>query len=259
MLKTGERIDQLHRLEIQIIQSPAVFSFSMDAVLLADFARLPKQGQIVDLCAGNGAVGLFMSHKTNGTITGVELQPRLADMAQRSIELNQLEKQLNIVTMDLKDVSTVIAKDSVDVVTCNPPYFKVTPESQKNPNQHLALARHEIATDLKTVVQTMSGLLKMNGRAYLVHRPDRFLEICDELRVARLEPKKVQFIYPKAGKEASMVLIEAVKDGRPGGLRLLPELTIYDQNSEYTPEMRKKLFMDDWRSESTILFLRFSL
>lgn len=245
MLKSGERIDQLHRLEIQIIQSPAVFSFSMDAVLLADFARLPKQGQIVDLCAGNGAVGLFMSHKTQGTITGVEIQPRLADMAQRSIVLNQLEAQLQVLNCDLKDVRTFIPKDSVDVVTCNPPYFKVTPASQKNPNQHLALARHEIATDLKTVVQTMSGLLKMNGRAYLVHRPERFLEICDELRAARLEPKRVRFVYPKVGKEASMVLIEAVKDGRQGGLRLLPELAIYDEHSQYTPEMRKKLFMDE--------------
>ena len=114
----------------------------MEAVLIADFARLPKQGQIVDLCAGNGAVGIFMSHKTNGKITGVELQPRLADMAQSSIELNNLTNQLQILTMDLKDVATKIAKDSVDVVACNPPYFKVTPESQKNPNQQLALARH---------------------------------------------------------------------------------------------------------------------
>lgn len=243
MLKADERIDQLFRLDIQIIQSPSVFSYSMDAVLLADFAQLPKRGLIVDLCAGNGAVGLFMSPKTNGQIVGVELQPRLADMAQRSIELNALTEQLRVLNMDLKDVTIVIKKDSVDIVTCNPPYFKVAPNSQKNPNEHLALARHEIATDLRTVVQTMSGLLKMNGKGYLVHRPERFLEICDELRAARMEPKRVRFVYPKAGKEASMVLIEAVKDGRKGGLRMLPELTIYDENSDYTPEMRTKLFM----------------
>jgi len=121
MLKADERIDQLFRLDIQIIQSPSVFSYSMDAVLLADFAQLPKRGLIVDLCAGNGAVGLFMSPKTNGQIVGVELQPRLADMAQRSIELNALTEQLSVLNMDLKDVTTVIKKDSVDIVTCNPP------------------------------------------------------------------------------------------------------------------------------------------
>ncbi|KIO99718.1 tRNA (adenine37-N(6))-methyltransferase TrmN6 [Levilactobacillus brevis] len=132
-LNPDERIDQLYSQDIKIIQSPEVFAFSLDAVLLADFAKLPVRAtsQTVDLCAGNGAVGLFMSHQTHGQIAEVEIQPRLADMARRSIELNQLSDRLSVYEGDLADVTQWIPKDSVDVVTCNPPYFADLPDSQK--------------------------------------------------------------------------------------------------------------------------------
>lgn len=248
-LRPDERIDQLYAHDIQIIQSPNVFSFSLDAVLLADFARpvLKRTGQIVDLCAGNGAVGLFLSTKTRATITAVELQPRLADMARRSVLLNNLENQMKVLTLDLNDAFTRIPKDSVDTVTCNPPYFPVTPASKKNPNHHLAVARHELTVTLEQVVRVTSGLLKTTGHAYLVHRPDRLGELITLMGKYRLAPKRVRLIYPKAGQDANIVLVEGIKDGRPGGMRFEPPVLTYGQDGQYTPTVREMLYGDGHR------------
>jgi tRNA1(Val) A37 N6-methylase TrmN6 len=242
LLKKGERIDQLYAEDIQIIQSSEVFSFSIDAVLLANFARVPKRGKIVDLCAGNGAVGLFLSRKTTAHIDQIELQPRLADMGQRSIQLNHLESQLTMYELDLKNTFDRIKADSADLVVCNPPYFKELPTSQKNPNPHLAIARHEIHATLDDVVAVSAKLLKMNGRFSMVHRPDRFLEIIDCLRTHRIAPKRIQFVYPKPGKEANTLLIEGIKDGKSEGLRFLPPLYTYDHSGSYSADLQEMLY-----------------
>jgi tRNA1(Val) A37 N6-methylase TrmN6 len=242
LLKAGERIDQLYADDIQIIQSPTVFSFSLDAVMLANFPAIPKKGKIVDLCAGNGAVGLFVSRKTNAHIYQVELQEKLADMAQRSIQLNKLEEQMTVYPIDLKDSLTKIKGDSVDLLLCNPPYFKNLETGIKNPNPHLAIARHEIQTNLDEVVSMSSRLLKTNGRLAMVHRPDRFLDIIEAMRNNRIAPKKIQFIYPKAGKEANILLIEGIKDGKTDGFKVAPPIITYDENGDYNPETRKMIY-----------------
>ncbi|MDA9472730.1 tRNA1(Val) (adenine(37)-N6)-methyltransferase [Enterococcus sp. 5H] len=242
MLLPGERIDQLFADDIQIIQSKEVFSFSLDAVLLANFPVLPKKGRIVDLCAGNGAVGLFASRKTNAEIIQIELQNRLADMGKRSIQLNQLDKQIQMIELDLKQATTVVKPDSVDLVLCNPPYFKELPASQKNPNPHLAIARHEIHTSLNEVVSVSAKLLKTNGRLAMVHRPDRFLDILHAMEAENIAPKRVRFIYPKAGKEANTLLIEGIKQGKKDGFRVLPPLFTYDEDNNYLPEMKAMLY-----------------
>lgn len=242
MLLPGERIDQLFADDIQIIQSKEVFSFSLDAVLLANFPVLPKKGRIVDLCAGNGAVGLFASRKTNAEIIQIELQNRLADMGKRSIQLNQLDKQIQMIELDLKQATTVVKPDSVDLVLCNPPYFKELPTSQKNPNPHLAIARHEIHTSLNEVVSVSAKLLKTNGRLAMVHRPDRFLDILHAMEAEKIAPKRVRFIYPKAGKEANTLLIEGIKQGKKDGFRVLPPLFTYDEDNNYLPEMKGMLY-----------------
>lgn len=242
LLKAGERIDQLYADDIQIIQSPTVFSFSLDAVMLANFPTIPKKGKIVDLCAGNGAVGLFVSRKTNAHIYQVELQEKLADMAQRSIQLNKLEEQMTVYPIDLKDSLTKIKGDSVDLLLCNPPYFKNLETGIKNPNPHLAIARHEIQTNLDEVVSMSSRLLKTNGRLAMVHRPDRFLDIIEAMRNNRIAPKKIQFIYPKAGKEANILLIEGIKDGKTDGFKVAPPIITYNENGDYNPETRKMIY-----------------
>ena len=242
-LHADERIDQLYANDIQIIQSTKVFSFSLDAVLLANFTEPTKKetGTVVDLCAGNGAVGLFLTAKTKAKIIEVELQPRLADMAQRSIALNQLTAQMEVLNIDLNNVTEFVKKDSVDTVTCNPPYFSDLPTSKKNPNQYLALARHEITVTLEQTIKQDSDLLKTKGKAYFVHRPERLLELTELMKKYRLSPKKIQLVYPKEGREANMVLVEAIKDGRDGGVRFLPPIVVYEEQN-YTPMVRKILY-----------------
>ena len=244
LLLPGERIDELYSNQIKIIQSSEVFSFSLDAVLLAYFANPIKKesGQIVDLCAGNGAVGLFLSAKTKAKIYMVELQDRLAQMGQRSIRLNELEKQVTMLNADLNDIYQYLKKDSVDIITCNPPYFADLPTSKKNSNNHLTLARHEITVTLAQVIKKASGLLKARGKLYMVHRPERILEILFEMNKNRLAPKKIQLVYPKANKEANMVLIEAIKDGKPGGIRFMEPLIVYENNDQYTKVIRDILY-----------------
>ena len=245
LLHPNERIDQLYANDIQIIQSHEVFSFSIDAVLLANFASIPKRGTIVDLCAGNGAVGLFLSARTQASITGIELQDRLADMGRRSIQLNKLEKQMQLLTLDLNDVTTAIKKDSVDFIVCNPPYFKELPTNKTNPNPYLAAARHEIHATLDDVIKQSAGLLKFNGKLAMVHRPERFLDIVETMKKYNVMPKRVQFVYPKPGKEANVVLVEGIRQGKPDGLKILPPLTIYDEEGNYLPEAKGMLYGND--------------
>ncbi|MEQ9810461.1 tRNA1(Val) (adenine(37)-N6)-methyltransferase [Streptococcus jiangjianxini] len=236
-LKQGERIDQLFSTDVKIIQNKAVFSYSIDSVLLSRFPKIPSKGLIVDLCSGNGAVGLFASTRTKAPITLVELQERLADMARRSIQLNQLEEQVTMVQDDLKNLLEYVPRSQVDLILCNPPYFKSTKTSKKNLSEHYLLARHEITTNLEEICQVSRHALKSNGRLAMVHRPDRFLDILDTLRRYNLAPKRVQFVYPKKEKEANMLLIEAIKDGSIDGLKILPPLFVHQDNGNYTDEI----------------------
>ena len=169
ILKDGERIDQLFSTDVKIIQNKEVFSYSIDSVLLSRFPKIPKKGLIVDLCSGNGAVGLFASTRTEAPITLVELQERLA--------LNQLEDQVTVVNDDLKNLLDHAPRSQVDLILCNPPYFKATETSKKNLSEHYLLARHEITTNLEEICQVARHALKSNGRIAMVHRPDRFLDI----------------------------------------------------------------------------------
>ncbi|WP_203623762.1 MULTISPECIES: tRNA1(Val) (adenine(37)-N6)-methyltransferase [unclassified Lacticaseibacillus] len=240
-LEPDERIDVLQGVGIRIIQSPCVFAFSLDAVLLAGFAQVKRRSRVVDLAAGNGAVGLFVARRTTNQVTLIELQPRLADMAQRSVQLNDL-RNVDVHQRDLKDAAQIVPKDSVDVVTCNPPYFKVTDQSLTNPNDHLALARHELTTNFHTVCETAAGLLKYQGKAFFVHRPERLEELLSTMAAADLAPKRVRFIHPKADREANMVLLEGIRSGKPAGMRILPPLVVYGPDGQYGEEVQHLLY-----------------
>ena len=242
ILKDKERVDQLFSTDVKIIQNKEVFSYSVDSVLLSRFPKIPSRGLIVDLCSGNGAVGLFASSQTKARIVLVELQERLAEMAERSIKLNQLEEQVELINDDLKNLTQHISRSQVDLILCNPPYFKATETSKKNLSEHYLLARHEITTNLEEICRISQQVLKSNGRLALVHRPDRFLEIIDTLKAYKLAPKRVQFVYPKPGKEANMLLIEAIKDGSTEGLRILPPLFVHKENGDYTDDIKAIYF-----------------
>ncbi|MET1029599.1 tRNA1(Val) (adenine(37)-N6)-methyltransferase [Domibacillus tundrae] len=245
-LKEGERLDYLLAEELRIIQSPSVFSFSLDAVLLARFASVPKtRGSIVDLCSGNGVVPLLMSARTSVSMTGVEIQERLYDMAVRSVTYNGLNTQIQMVNDDLKKAPERLGKEKHTLVTCNPPYFLTPSANEINLNEHLAIARHEIMCTLEDCILSSSQLLKQGGKAAFVHRPGRLLDIVTLMRKYRIEPKRIQFVYPKAGnKEANTVLVEGIKDGAPD-LKILPPLYVYDEKGEYTDEVRTLLYGDE--------------
>lgn len=242
VLLEDERLDFLLAEDLRIIQSPSVFSFSLDAVLLAHFSRIPKKkGKIIDLCSGNGIIPLLLSTRTNASIIGVELQQRLADMAKRSVRYNKLTEQIEIYKHDLRTITSVLPKERADVVTCNPPYFATPPTSLKNGNPHLAIARHEIMCTLDDVIKTSSELVKQGGKVFLVHRPERLIDMIDIMRKYRLEPKRVQMVHPQIHKDANTVLIEGIKDGKPG-VKYLPPIIVHDAEHAYTDEVREMLY-----------------
>lgn len=237
-----ERLDYLLAENLRIIQSPSVFSFSLDAVLLAKFSYLPiRKGKIIDLCSGNGIIPLLLSTRTKAQIVGVEIQERLADMAKRSVAYNQLEDQIEIIEYDLNHITDLIPKERADIVTCNPPYFATPSTSLKNENEHYRIARHEIMCTLEDTIRVAASLLKQGGKANFVHRPERLLDIIDLMRKYRLEPKRIQFVHPRIDREANTVLVEGIKDGKPG-VKYVPPVIVYDELGEYTPVIKEILY-----------------
>ncbi|PAV28546.1 SAM-dependent methyltransferase [Virgibacillus profundi] len=232
-----ERFDYLLADEsMKIIQSPSAFSFSLDAVLLAHFAYVPiKRGNILDLCTGNGVIPLLLSNRTKAKITGVEIQERIFSMAKRNIELNRLTDQLSVIHGDLKEMQPVLAQSSFDVVTCNPPYFKTPSKNEYNHNDYLTIARHEVFCTLEDVVKACKLHVRPGGKVAMVHRPGRLVDIIELFRKYKLEPKRLQFVYPKRGKDANMLLVEGIRDGK-ADLKILPPLYIYNEDGTYTKE-----------------------
>lgn len=236
-LYDDERIDNLLAdASMQIIQSPSVFSFSLDAVLLANFANVPvKRGTILDLCTGNGVIPLLLSKRTNAAITGVEIQERIVGMARRNVEMNDLTGQISLIHGDLKEMGPVLGHSGFDVVTCNPPYFRTPSAREQNHNDYLTIARHEVLCTLEDVVQACKLHVKPGGKVAMVHRPGRLVDIITLFRKYKLEPKRLRSVYPRDGKEANMLLIEGARDGKPD-LKILPPLYIYKKDGSYTKE-----------------------
>lgn len=245
-LKPGERFDALIPQNLEIIQSDLTFSFSVDAILLANFAQVSSTRikNITDFCSGNGVIPLLLSAKTGDktVIHGVEIQSQVAEMAERSVAHNDLSEKIQIHQMDLKSVKEVFRKDSMDVVTCNPPYFKQYEDSKVNLLDAKTLARHEVAMTAEDIFTQAQFVLRNRGKLYIVHRPERLSELIVLGNKHHLTLKKLQFIYPKPGKEAKTILLEFMKDGHDKGLRILPPFYTQTEDDEYTPEMRRLIY-----------------
>lgn len=237
-LKDGERLDELQRNGYRIIQDPKRFCFGMDAVLLAGFARVKPGERVLDLGTGTGIIPILLKGRTKGEqFTGLEIQPESADMARRSAALNGLEESVRIVTGDIRKADRLFGGGSYHVVTSNPPYM-IDHHGLKNPKLPKAIARHEILCTLQDVVYQASRVLIPNGRFYLVHRPFRLAEIITCLCAHGLEPKRMRFVHPYADREPGMVLIEALKGGRPG-VTVEKPLILYEEPGKYTEEIRE--------------------
>ena len=213
-LKENERIDDLQRNGYRIIQNPEKFCFGMDAVLLSGFVRVKKGAQVLDLGTGTGIIPILLEAKTEAAhLTALEIQEESADMARRSVQLNGLEGKIDIVTGDIKEAAQLFGAASFDVVTCNPPYM-IGQHGLTNPEEPKAIARHEILCTLEDVVRNAAKLLKPGGNFFMVHRPFRLAEIITVMTQYKLEPKRMQLVYPYVDKEPNMVLIEGCRGGR---------------------------------------------
>ena len=235
-LKAGERIDELQRNGYQIIQNENGFCFGMDAVLLSGFAKVKRGENALDLGTGTGIIPILLEAKTEGRhFTGLEIQETSADMAQRSVCLNDLNEKVEIIRGDIKEATDLFGKASFDVVTSNPPYL-TGQHGLVNPDMPKAVARHEILCTLEDVIGQASALLKENGRFYMVHRPFRLAEIMVTMSRYRLEPKRMKLVYPFVDKEPNMVLIEGLKGGRPR-VTVEKPLIVYEKPRVYTSEI----------------------
>ena len=235
-LKENERIDDLQRNGYRIIQDPDRFCFGMDAVLLSGFVRVKDKASVLDLGTGTGIIPLLLEAKTKAAhLTGLEIQSDSADMARRSVALNELEEKIDIVTGDIREADKIFAAASFDVITCNPPYM-IVQHGLKNPENAKAVARHEIFCTLEDVIMQTAKLLKPGGKFFLVHRPFRLAEIMTVLTKYRLEPKRMQLVYPFVNKEPNMVLLEAARGGRPR-MTVEKPLIVYREPGVYMSEI----------------------
>lgn len=234
----GERLDDLQCNGLYLIQDPDKFCFGIDAVLLSNFVKVKKNGHVVDLCTGSGIVPILLSAKTGAKkITGIEIQSDIADMARRSVSYNKLDEKIDIINDDISNALKYINNCSVDSVCVNPPYMKDT-TAIKNPDLPMAIARHELLTDLETVINIASRLLKESGKFFMVHRPSRLSEIFASMRQNRIEPKRLRFIHPYIESKANLVLIEGAK-GSGVWMDVEPPLVVYKDKNVYTDEVLK--------------------
>jgi tRNA1(Val) A37 N6-methylase TrmN6 len=202
---------------LSIYQDQDAFKFSLDSILLAEFVeRKNGLATIVDFCTGNGAVPLILSTRQKANIIGFEIQKKPFELAYNSVMLNHLEKNIKIINADLNEVLEYILPESIDIVTCNPPYFKVQEKSYINESVEKAIARHEIKTNLDDIIMSAKYVLKNKGTLYLVHRPERLQEIFDILKKYKFAIKKLQVVYGKENTSAIMILIKATKNGQEG-------------------------------------------
>ena len=234
--REDERIDDLQRNGYRIIQKKKGFCFGMDAVLLSGFAQVREGERAIDLGTGTGIIPILLKAKTAGDhFIGLEIQEEVAEMAARSVSLNHLGDQVEIVRGDIREASQLFGRASFDVVTSNPPYMN-DQHGLKNPDMLKAISRHEVLCTLDDVCREAAALLKPGGRFYMVHRPHRLAEIISALKQYKLEPKRMKLVHPFIDKEANMVLIEAVRGGK-SMMKVEAPIIVYQEPGVYTEEI----------------------
>lgn len=237
-LKNGERIEDLGLKNLKIIQNPEFFCFGMDAVLLSWFVAKRTKGALhmIDLGTGTGIIPLLLYGKTKAaSITGLEIQEQLVEMARRSMALNGLSSQIKIIEGDIKDPGSEILPNYYDVVVSNPPYMRAK-AGLKNNCETKTVSRHEVLCNMEDILIFSKRMLKDRGRLFLVHRPERLGDIISLMRTYKIEVKHLQFVYPSIKKDANLVLIEARKSGKPG-LKTDAPLIVYNEEGKYTQEI----------------------
>lgn len=237
LVHSNERVDDLERNGYKLIQNPEVFCFGIDAILLAHFAKVSSAKQkILDIGTGTGIIPIVMhAIYGKGSYTGIDIQEEMIEMAGRSVKLNEIEADVTMKVVDIKMCREHFKTGEFDIITCNPPYMKGDC-GLKNEHPSKTIARHEVACTLEDIISGASYMLKYGGKMCMIHRPHRLVDIFSLMRQYNIEPKVMRMIYPKQGKEPTMVLVEGIKNGRPE-LRVKPPLTVYQDNGDYTDEI----------------------
>lgn len=239
LIKENERIDDLQINNLKIIQNNNGFCFGIDSVLLTDFARTIKNNSsIIDLGTGTGIIPILLTAKIKAKkIIGIEIQEDVAEMAQRSITLNNLEEKIEIINGDIKEIDKKFGKGKYDVIITNPPYIKNN-TGLKNENNSKLISRHEIECTIEDIARVSNSLLKDKGEVYMVHRPDRLMDIMESFRRYKLEIKEMRLVYPSKDSQANLILIKAVKNSKPF-LKIQKPLFVYQDKEKYDDEILK--------------------
>ncbi len=236
ILKNNEEIDDLQYKNLRIIQSRDEFRFGVDAVLLANFADIKKNDLVIDLGTGSGIISILLAGKTEaGSITGLEVRQEAADMAARSVALNNLTDRVKIICGDIKNSLEYFGASKFNVVVTNPPYMNKG-GGLINPSDSKAIARHEILCSLEDVIGISSKLLVTGGQFAMVHRPGRLVDIIYLMRTYGIEPKFLRFVYPSPYKKANLLLIKGTRGGK-SQLKMMAPLYVYDETGNYSKEI----------------------
>ena len=238
-LKENERIDDLEFKGYKIIQNTEGFCFGIDSVLLSDFAKdIRNNSRVMDLGTGTGILCILLSGKTNlKEIYGIEIQEEVANMAKRSVELNLLQDKIKIINENILNLENVFEKGSFDAIVTNPPYKKINTGLQ-NESEKKLISRHELTANLEDFIKVSKDMLKDKGEFYMVHRPERLVDIIYLMRKYKIEPKQIRFVAPKIGKEPNLVLIKGVKNAKEF-LKFDNILYVYNEDGSYTEELLK--------------------
>ena len=238
-LKENERIDDLEYKGLKIIQNKEGFCFGIDSILLSDFAKQIKKGaKVLDLGTGTGIIATLLCGKTElSEIIGIEVQEEVAEMANRSIELNHLEDKFKIIQDNITNLNMHFEKNTFDAIVTNQTYKKEATDV-KNDDTKKLISRHEIKASLEDFIKSSKDMLKDKGEFYVVYRPERLVDLLSTMRKYKIEPKKIRFVYSNIHSVSKLVLVQGIKNARPF-LKLEPNLYIYDENGNYTEEILK--------------------
>lgn len=242
-LKENERIDYMLGEQLKIIQDGQSFAFSLDTLLLAYWAKeaIKNRSKVVELCSGNAAASLYMAAFNKAHYDDVELQEDIVSKARRSVELNDMQDRITVHQGNVKDAGSFLRKDSYDVVVVNPPYFKAPAGHKLNPDRSKAIARHELEINLEEIIAVSAGLLKMKGKMFMVHRPERLGEIINYGFKHDLAVKTVQPFVSRRGQDANLVIVEAVRSGKGDGLVLRDAIEVHEADGSNTPAIKEIL------------------
>ncbi len=224
---------------LKICQDDKMFKFSLDTILLSSFVTIKKNcKRILDIGTGNAPIPVILSTKTTAKIIGIEIQKSLFLLANKTIKINNLENQIEIINEDIKEWYKKENGDKFDTVVCNPPFFKINDSSNLNQNVEKTIARHETMLKIGDVLKVAKKLLINGGNLAIVQRPERFMDVLLAMTENNIEPKRIKFIYSKSGKSAHMVLIEGTKNGKKG-IKIEAPLIVHNRDEKYTKELEK--------------------